>query len=182
MDNDGEGISRELADHRPYLCILARRNLDRRLWSLVDPSDVVQNTLLDAHRKRDQFHGNCLKKWLRTMLLNDLKDAVRKFDRIARREHSLLQAADQSSHQIDLSLQDETASPSQCADLHEDLDRLAAALARLPEAERQALELHYLHFLPCSEVAAELGRTAPAVVGLLRRGKERLRTLLHESE
>ncbi len=59
--------------------------------------------------------------------------------------------------------------------------RLAAALARLPHDQREVVELHHLKGLPVAEVAAEMGRTRPAVVGLLFRGLKKLRELLRES-
>lgn len=182
MGQEVDPINHELGRHRAYLCVLARLNLDRRLWSLIDPSDVVQRTLLDAHRKREQHRGNDLTAWLRRCLLNDLKDAARKFRPIADRERHLQQAVEQSSCRIEASLQAEDPSPSQQAELHDQLRRLAEALTQLPEAERLAVELHYLHAWPCSEVAAHLGRSRPAVAGLLRQGKKRLRKLLEKPE
>src|SRR5262245_37472525 len=42
---------------RNYLCLLARLHLDERLRSKLDPSDIVQEVLLKAHRHRDDFRG-----------------------------------------------------------------------------------------------------------------------------
>jgi RNA polymerase sigma-70 factor (ECF subfamily) len=39
------------------------------------------------------------------------------------------------------------------------------------------VELHHLKGLPVAEVAAQVGRTRPAVVGLLFRGLKKLREL-----
>ncbi|MFO0865329.1 MAG: sigma-70 region 4 domain-containing protein [Gemmataceae bacterium] len=50
--------------------------------------------------------------------------------------------------------------------------------AQLPEDQRQAVELRYLKDLPVAEVASILEKTEPAIAGLLRRGLQRLRTLL----
>ena len=59
--------------------------------------------------------------------------------------------------------------------------RLAHAIARLPEDQRRAVELHYLKGLAVAEVAEEIGRTRPAAVGLLFRGLKRLREMLRDS-
>ncbi len=60
------------------------------------------------------------------------------------------------------------------------LHRLARAMEQMPEAQRQSIELHYLHGLTLVETAEAMERTTPSVMGLLRRGLARLRTLLED--
>ena len=183
MGQEADGL--ELERHRAYLCLLARKHLDHQLWRLKDPSSLVQNVLLDAHRKSEQCRGQTegqRRAWLRAMLLNDLKDAIRKFGRIAEHEQPIQQAIDQSSVWIDASLAAEQSSPDQRAMQDEELKRLADALARLPEAEREAVTLLHLFDWTQAEAAAHLGRTRPAVAGLLRRGLNKLRKLLDNPE
>ncbi len=98
------------------------------------------------------------------------------------RECSLAAALDQSSAQIGSWLQAEQSSPSEKAQRTEDLLRVATALAELPEAQCEAVVLHYWQGQTLAQVAVQLGRTAPAVAGLLQRGLKSLRTLLAEPE
>ena len=43
--------------HRPYLMRLADLRLDSRIRSRVDPSDVVQETYMEAHRRFRDYIG-----------------------------------------------------------------------------------------------------------------------------
>src|SRR5262245_31216662 len=64
----------------PALKLLARQRLPQQLWRGVDPSDVVQITLKEAHEKRGQFGGTSeeqLLAWLHPMLVHRLIDQIR---------------------------------------------------------------------------------------------------------
>jgi RNA polymerase sigma-70 factor, ECF subfamily len=173
---------------RSYLLLLARMQLGRRLRAKLDPSDVVQQTLMDAHRQLEQFQGStpaALAGWLRRMLACNLTDALRAFSRGKRdvgREQSLQAALDESSGRIASWLEAEQSSPSEKAQQTEEMLRLVDALAKLPEAQREAVVLHYWQGQTLAQVADQLGRTIPAIVGLLQRGLKSLRKTLNEPE
>jgi len=166
--------------YRSYLLLLARMQLDNRPRQRVDASDVVQQTLLEAHQKRSQFHGNeaDMAAWLRVALANNIRDALRKLRRQKRdvaRERSLEVAVDESSQRLGEWLAADTSSPSMRAIRNEDLLRMSDALLRLPEAQRDAVVLHHLYGWTISEVSQRLERTDAAVAGLLHRGLRKLR-------
>lgn len=181
---DGEVLER----FRAYLCLLARAHLDHRLRGKLDASDLVQQTLLEAHQKRDQFRGQSdgeRAQWLGQMLTHNLADAIRALRRAKRdiaRERSLDAALDDSDARLGAWIEASQTSPSQHAVRNEQLLRLAEALADLPEPQREAVVLHHLQRLSLAELAAHLGRSEPAVAGLLHRGLKRLREVLHEPE
>src|SRR5687768_16660951 len=84
MAQPGEPGEWALERYRDYLRLLARLQLDRRLGGKLDPSDVVQQTLLQAHQSRGQFRGGSeaeLVAWLRRILANSLAEALRYFGR-----------------------------------------------------------------------------------------------------
>ena len=69
----------KLNAHRPYLVMLAQMQFDRRLRARLDPSDIVQETLQEAHQQRELFRGDNsaqLAGWLRQMLRNNLIDQI----------------------------------------------------------------------------------------------------------
>jgi RNA polymerase sigma-70 factor (ECF subfamily) len=183
MPHDARPQPRPVEDYRDYLRLLARMQLDPRLQGKIDPSDVVQQTLVKAHQHRDQFHGDNEAEragWLRRILANTLIDAARKFQRELRLERSLEQAVDASSARLEAWLAAEQSSPSEQADRQEQLLHLARALGELPDDQRTVVELHHLRGLSVAEVAGGLGKTDAAVAGLLRRGLKKLRELLRE--
>jgi RNA polymerase sigma-70 factor (ECF subfamily) len=94
------------------------------------------------------------------------------------REESLQQALEQSSSRIEEWLAENRATPSELVQRQEQALKLTAALRHLPEKQRQAVELRHLKGLSLPEIAGELSCSKAAVVGLLHRGVQKLRTLL----
>jgi RNA polymerase sigma-70 factor (ECF subfamily) len=182
-DDRGAALER----YRPYLLLLARKHLDPGLNGKADASGIVQETLLAAHRARGQFRGTTEAEevaWLRQILAHNLANAIRYHHckkRDVRREQSLKAAIEESARQLG-DLAAEQSSPSERAMGHEQSVRLAAALATLPEAQREALTLHHLEGRPLEEVARLVGRSRDAVAGLIRRGLRTLREELREPE
>jgi RNA polymerase sigma-70 factor (ECF subfamily) len=174
----------ELQRYRTYLRMLAEVQLGGQAKVAIDPSDVVQQTLLDAHRDRDRYRGRTEAEWaawLRRLLACNLADAMRARGRAKRdagRQRSLEAALEASSSRLEAWLAADQSSPSERAERNEAVLRLVEALARLPEANRKALVLRHCQGLSLTEISARLGRTPAAVAGLLKRGLAELRTLL----
>jgi RNA polymerase sigma-70 factor (ECF subfamily) len=164
--------------------VLARLQLPHALRGKLDPSDVVQHTLLSAHQNVGQFRGQTeaeLAGWLRRILLNHLTERLRKFGTEGpngSRERSLEHALEQSSARLEAWLVSGRSTPCEQAIRHEELLRLADALQRLPENQRTALELQYLQSWSVASISRHMGLTKSAVGGLLRRGMKKLRELM----
>jgi RNA polymerase sigma-70 factor, ECF subfamily len=176
----------DLERFRAYLILLARLEIAPRLRDKVDLSGVVQQTLLEAHQGLINYPGRPkteaeITAWLRSILSHNLADVLRKLTtrkRDVRREWSLEQALDQSTSRLEQWLTVDQSSPSQRVMRQEEILRMAATLATLPEGQRRAIELHHLQGWPLAEIAAELGTTKAAVAGLLHRGLKNLRIQL----
>ena len=188
MDPTASVQGLELERFREFLSLLARLQLAPRLQGKVDLSGVVQQTLLEIHQTFDRFEAwdEAQKAaWLRKILAHNLTDEVRKRTAAARdvgRERSLEAALGQSSARLEAWLAAHQSSASGRAERHEELLRLATALAALPEDQRTAVELHHLEGYSVVEVGHRMGRSAGSVAGLLHRGLKALRGRLGDSQ
>ncbi len=74
-----EPIGQLLSLYRNYLLVLATTQFDRRLRRRLNPSDLVQEAMLAAHRDFEQFRGDSegqFLAWLRQILIHCLHRAI----------------------------------------------------------------------------------------------------------
>lgn len=167
---------------REYLLVLARLQSDLLNQARLDPSDLVQMTLLKAYQNRTQFRGQTGREqaaWMRKILSNTMIDAVRRArPGMEFRERSLEAALDQSSQRLEALLCDHHPSPSEAEARHDRLVGLAGAIGKLPDDQRLAIELRYLQGLSIAEISGRMERSAASVGGLLQRALRGLRERL----
>ena len=167
--------------YRDYLYLLARLRIGGRPVGIISPSDIVQVTVLKAHKCRAQFQGRNeaqYRAYLRKILANTVADVFRGGANEAQIRHTL----DTSSARVESWLVASGRSPSEEAQHAEVLLRLAEGLSRLRPCERTAVEMRYFEEPPCSldAIARKLNRpTVRAVASLLGRALEKLRDHLH---
>ena len=178
-DPDWERIP---AQFRGYLLAMARAHINPRLRARLGPESMVQETLLEAFRDRQNFRGASdpeLAAYLRCILVRNIRDAVRALGR-AKRDVDLevsLVALDRASVRLDQEVASRPANPE--AQLHrlQEVLRFVQVLSTLPAAERDVLELRHLQGLSLKEVAETLGCRYDAVRRLSSQGERRLRQL-----
>lgn len=188
VGSPGPSRSEVVTRARDYLRVLARLGLDPRLRAKVDESDVVQQSLLEAHRDWDQFRGTTEAErfaWLRQVLARNLSNLLRDYTRAKRdvtREWRPDPALDASSVRLERWLAADQTTPGTAAVREEEAVRVALALSELPESQREAVILRHWHGRPVAEIAKELSTTPDAVTGLLYRGLKALRVRLGKGE
>jgi RNA polymerase sigma-70 factor (ECF subfamily) len=182
---DREALGRLLELYRNYLRLLARLQVGRRLRGKADPSDLVQEAFLAAHRAFAQFAGTTeaeLVDWLRQILASKLVDLARRYLAAARRdvrlERQLAADLDDSSRALAEALPASGSSPSERAQRHERAVRLADAIKCLPADYAEVIILRHLEGLSLAEAAARMGRSTDSVKKLWVRGIARLRQTL----
>ena len=187
QQGDPNALGKLLARYHEYLRLLARMEIDRRLQGKVDPSDLFQETFMDAPRDFRQFRGNSepeLAQWLRQIMANKAAMLMRRYHgsqkRDVRLERELQDEFNSSSQAIGSVLADSGTSPSMRAARREEAVLLANALGRLPADYREVMILHHLQGKSMDEVALVMGRSLDSVRKLRSRAIIKLRSTLRD--
>lgn len=188
MRSEADDIQGVLQRYRGYLRTLADARIDPRLHGKLDPSDIVQQSMLQAFQAWDQCRGTSEGErlaWLRQIVIRNLLHALRDFRRQKRdigREYPLEDTVKRSSQRLEHWLIAEQSTPSGSVRRAEEILRISRALDELPPLQREAIVMFYWQGCSLTETGEIMGRSRPAVAGLLHRGLKRLRILLAEPE
>ena len=187
-----ESLGRLLQTYQNYLKLLAQTQLDQKVRGRVSPSDVVQETMLEAHCGFAKFRGDSDGEffvWLRKILVNNLAQAVERHvlaaKRDVRREVARVRmnaSLDRSAMRLEAMLADHRPSPESDVSLQEDLVRLANAMTELSADHRDVIVMRHLEGIPFAKIAERMGRTSGAVRMIWLRAIEQLRQILRREE
>ncbi len=186
-DGSQEAIGQLTEACRTYLLLVANQELPTEIQGKVAPSDMVQETFLEAYRDFSRFAGHSrheLMGWLRRILLNNLADAHRRFEQAAKRrasrEVSLHQDGPDGQLGIDVAL--DATSPSQAAIAREEEAELNRALSSLPGNYREIIELHHQRGLSFAEISRQVDCSAEAVRKTWLRAVKQLQQCLEDRD
>jgi len=164
-DGDAEAKS-ELATHvQSYLTMMADRGLSPAIRSNVNPSDIVQRTLIRMIDGIGNFRGSTRSEffaWLTTIVHNESARANRHFrsqKRDVTREQSM--AADNSS-MLPMDPVDLQATPQTNALSKERVELFHSLLKRLPDDYAEVIMLRNLQQLSFREIGDKMDRTEGA--------------------
>jgi RNA polymerase sigma-70 factor (ECF subfamily) len=181
---DREAFDGLLARHRPFLRQLVEMRLDARLRARLDPSDVVQETQLEAFRRLPDFlerRPMPFRLWLRKTVHERLRMAERQHLEASRRAVGReLSIPDASSVLLTQQLASLGPSPSQHLARGELARRVREALARLQDLDREILLMRTFEGLSYAEVGYLLEIDAAAARKRHGRALLRLHKLLTE--
>jgi RNA polymerase sigma-70 factor (ECF subfamily) len=171
-----------LGRHGKRLRKMVAARLDRRLAARIDPSDVVQEALLDASRLLPKYLRERplpFYPWLRRLAWKRLVKLQQRHlgaqkRSVTREEQQMPLLPEESALELAERLVAPGTSPSNHALREELRGRVQAALTRLPEHYREVLVLRFLEELSTSEMAAVLEITEAAVKTRQTRALDRL--------
>ena len=168
---DVEAVNGLLERHRTALRRVVDLRMDRALQRRVDASDIVQEVMVEANRRlQDYLQSPKLPfhLWLRQMARDRLIDAHRRH-RVAERrsldrEQHLEAPAfgDQSAVDLAAQLYDRELTPATAATRRELERRFQAAVEQLDDIDREVILMRHFEQLANSEVAQALGLSEPA--------------------
>lgn len=160
LDRAGQGdkqaVDRLLRKHRSDLRSFVERYMDPRVRGRIDPSDIVQEAQLAiAHRLSDFLARRPMSfdLWMRKTTRERLHNAHR--DHRAKRRDVNREAMlpDQSSIALAECLIASDPSPSKIVEARERASKIAAAVADMPETDREILLMRLLDKMPYDEIA-----------------------------
>ncbi|MEX0717732.1 MAG: sigma-70 family RNA polymerase sigma factor [Planctomycetaceae bacterium] len=166
---------------RSYVQLVARAQVESWLRAKVDASDLVQQTLMDAHRGFDGFRGGTEAEWLawlRRIMQHNAVDFVRHYrctdKRQAGREVPIGRTNPDDSFVRGIEPSDPGESPSEAFLRHERELEVAEAITHLSPDHQEVILLRNLQRLPFDEIAERMNRSRPAVQMLWMRALQKL--------
>jgi RNA polymerase sigma-70 factor (ECF subfamily) len=184
---DRTAVEQLLGQFRESLRRMIALRIDPALSARLDASDVVQDVLVEANRRLDDYlRGSTMPfhLWLRHIAKDHVIDAHRKHRKAQRRsidrEQSLVPRglAEGSSIQMMGQILDQELTPATAAIRQEMEQRLAQAIGQLEEDDREIILMRLYEQLSNQEIAALFELTEPAAAMRYLRAVRRLQALL----
>ena len=184
-DGDRDAMNELFESCRAYVGFLARSHVESWIQAKVDSSDLIQQTLMEAHQGFPNFSGQTEGEWiawLKQILKHNATDFVRRFGAAKRRvtlEVAISNGNDSTYFRAAPELSSGGESPSQVMVRREQEIEISEALATLPDAYKEVIVLRNLQRLPFDEIAERMERSRPATQMLWMRALKKLQAQLH---
>ena len=188
---DEAAVNDLMEKHRESLRHLVRMRLDQKIRQRVDVSDVVQDVLIEANRRFQNYLENpvmAFHLWLRQIAKDRIIDAHRRHRVSARRSVDREQAMavprgyDHSSILLANQLGDQQLTPAARALQKELAARVEQAIGEMDEGDSEIIIMRHYENLSNQEIAQALELTEPAASMRYLRAIRRLRSLMEKNE
>lgn len=189
-DGNDDAVGRLLERHRPAIRRLIDMRLDQALKRRVDASDIIQDVMIEAHRRLEKYMENPVMPfhlWLRQIAKDRIIDMHRRHRVAARRSIDREQPLasprlDQSTVDLAGQLTDRELTPASTAMWEELNQRFQSACDELEENDREIVLMRHFEQLSNQETAAAIGVSPQAASMRYLRAMRRLRELLADEE
>ena len=159
----------------PYEGLVYRHCL-QMLRNRTDAEDAAQEALLRAYRSMPRFRADCgVATWLYRIAHNVCLDVLKRPQ--SKTDIASLETLRESGYEPP----DDAQTPESAYLAQSDAERLADAVAELPDEQRTLISLRYGDGLSYDELALATGLTLGTVKSRLNRAKERLRALMEKT-
>jgi RNA polymerase sigma-70 factor (ECF subfamily) len=186
-EGDSSAADQLLHRHRERLVAMVRLRMDGRLTARFDPSDVVQDSLVEAHHKLPKYAKSQpipFYLWLRGIAWQRLVHLQRQHlyakRRSVGREERVPFVSDQSEALLAERLVQSATRGSGHVIRKEVRTRVRAAIQKLPDISREIIVLRHLEELSFKEITEVLGLSEAAIYSRYRRAIESLTQSLAE--
>lgn len=185
---DRTALSQLLLLHHDTLQRHIARQIASASLAVVQAEDILQQTFVRAAHGIKSFEvrgPGAFRGWLKTIATNLIKDAQkrqhreRRGPRIQGRPSAL--SDDGSVAMVVERLAADHTPPPKRVQNRESIRRMRAALASLPEEQRDVIERYYIQNESLEQIAAATGRTKGAIRGMCYRARKNLRGMMGES-
>jgi RNA polymerase sigma-70 factor (ECF subfamily) len=186
-EGDADAVNRLLERHRDAVHRMVRLRLDAKVQRRVDVSDVVQDVMVEANRRLQDYLAHpqqmAFHLWLRQIAKDRIIDAHRRHRGSAKRSIDREQAIvagtdDKSTYELVAQLRDQNAGPATNAAQQEMAKVVEAAIGELPEQDCEIVIMRHYEHLSNQEIALALGLTEPAASMRYLRAIRKLREVL----
>ncbi len=186
---NADAVNSLMDRHRDSLRRMVQMRLDHKVQRRVDVSDVVQDVLVEANRRLQDYLQNPVMPfhlWLRQIAHDRIIDAHRRHRGSAKRsvdrEQPLLVAGadDHSTLQLVAQLCDPEMTPAAAATQQELVRAVELAITKLNDQDCEIIIMRHFEQLSNQEIALALGLSEPAASMRYLRAIKRLRVMLND--
>jgi RNA polymerase sigma-70 factor (ECF subfamily) len=185
---DSDAVEKLLTRHRESLKRMIDMRLDKRVAQRIDVSDIVQEVMVEANRRLQNYLQNPVMPfhlWIRQIAKDRIIDAHRRHRGSAKRSvdrEQRLEAQgppDASTIELAGQLMDPELTPAALATQRELAIQVQNCIAKLEERDKDILLMRHYEQLSNQEVALALGLTEPAASMRYLRALKRLRAVIN---